>query len=148
MPAGGTYTVTPSAATFSFSPPAQTFPNLQADQVASFFVAQIGTFRRYFAEGATGTFFDTSIALLNATGQPATATVRFQREDGQVILADASSWPASAAPRWTRKRSPASRPAAFSTVVESTQPIIADRTMRWDGGGLRLACRDERRASR
>ena len=127
--------MTPSAATFSFSPPAQTFPNLQADQVASFFVAQIGTFRRYFAEGATGAFFDTSIALLNATGQPATATVRFQREDGQVILADASSWAASAAPRWTRRHSPGWRAAAFSTVVESTQPIIADRTMRWDGSG-------------
>ena len=25
--------------------------------------------------------------------------------------------------------------AAFSTVIESTQPIIADRTMRWDGSG-------------
>ena len=134
LPAGGTYTVTPSAATFSFSPPAQTFPNLQADQVASFFVAQIGTFRRYFAEGATGTFFDTSIALLNATGQPATATVRFQREDGQVFsqtvqlggLSRATVDPETLAGLET---------AAFSTVVESTQPIIADRTMRWDGGG-------------
>ena len=134
LPAGGTYTVTPSAATFSFSPPAQTFPNLQANQVASFFVAQIGTFRRYFAEGATGTFFDTSIALLNATGQPATATVRFQREDGQVFsqtvqmagLARATVDPETLA---------GLEAASFSTVVESTQPIIADRTMRWDGSG-------------
>lgn len=134
LPAGGTYTVTPSAATFSFSPPAQTFPNLQADQVASFFVAQIGTFRRYFAEGATGTFFDTGIALLNATGQPATATVRFQKENGQVIsqtvqltgLARATVNPEALAGLET---------ASFSTIVESTQPIIADRTMRWDGSG-------------
>ena len=134
LAAGGTYTVTPSAATFSFSPPAQTFSNLQADQVASFFVAQIGTFRRFFAEGATGSFFDTSIALLNATGQPATATVRFQKENGQVIsqtvqmagLARATVNPETLA---------GLEGASFSTVVESTQPIIADRTMRWDASG-------------
>jgi CSLREA domain-containing protein len=134
LPSGGTYTVTPSAATFTFSPPSQTFPNLQADQVASFFVAQLGTFRRFFAEGSTGSFFDTSIALLNATGQPATATVRFQREDGQVIsrtvqmsgLARATVNPEALA---------GLENASFSTVVESTQPIIADRTMRWDATG-------------
>ena len=134
LPAGGTYTVTPSAATFSFSPPAQTFPNLQADQVASFFVAQIGTFRRYFAEGATGSFFDTSIALLNATGQPATATVRFLREDGQVIsqtLQMAGLSRATVDPETLAGL----ENGAFSTVVESTQPIIADRTMLWDASG-------------
>ena len=132
--AGGTYTVTPSAATFTFNPPSQSFPNLQADQVASFFVAQIGTFRRFFSEGATGTFFDTFIALLNATGQPATATVKFQREDGQVIsqtvtldgLARATIEPETL---------PGLEGTSFSTVIESTQPIIADRTMRWDASG-------------
>jgi hypothetical protein len=134
LPAGGTYTVTPSAPAFTFSPPSQTFSNLQADHVASFFVAQIGTFRRYFAEGATGAFFDTGIALLNATGQPATATVRFQKENGQVVsqtvqlagLARATVNPEALA---------GLEAASFSTVVESTQPIIADRTMRWDGSG-------------
>ncbi len=39
---GGTYTVTPSRATFTFDPPSQTFPNLSADQVAAFFVAAAG----------------------------------------------------------------------------------------------------------
>jgi CSLREA domain-containing protein/uncharacterized repeat protein (TIGR01451 family) len=134
LAAGGTYTVTPSAATFSFSPPSQTFPNLQADQIASFFVAQLGTFRRYFAEGATGSFFDTSIALLNATGQPTTATVRFQREDGQVISTTvqlAGLARATVNPEALNGLQNAS----FSTVVESTQPIIADRTMRWDASG-------------
>ena len=109
-------------------------PTSRRTRWPSFFVAQIGTFRRYFAEGATGTFFDTSIALLNATGQPATATVRFQREDGQVFsqtvqlggLSRATVNPETLAGLET---------AAFSTVVESTQPIIADRTMRWDGSG-------------
>jgi CSLREA domain-containing protein len=134
LPQAGTYTVTPSATSFTFNPPAQTFPNLQADQVAGFFVAQAGNYTRYFAEGATGSFFDTFIALLNATGQPATATVKFQKENGQVIsksvqlagLARATIVPETLA---------GLENASFSTVVESTQPIIADRTMRWDSSG-------------
>ena len=131
---GGTYTVTPSAATFTFNPPAQTFPNLQADQVASFFVAQTGTFRRFFSEGATGSFFDTFIALLNATGQPTTATVKFQREDGQVI-AQTVTLDGLARATIVPETLPGLEAASFSTVIESTQPIIADRTMRWDGSG-------------
>ena len=115
-------------------PPAQTFSNLQANQVASFFVAQIGTFRRYFAEGATGAFFDTSIALLNATGQPATATVRFQREDGQEFSQTVQMGGLSRATVDPETLAGLAA-AAFSTVIESTQPIIADRKMRWDGSG-------------
>ena len=131
---GGTYTVTPTASTFTFTPPSQTFPNLQANQVAGFFVARTGTFARYFAEGATGAFFDTFIALFNATGQPTTVTVKFQKDNGQVIsktvtlagLARATIVPETL---------PGLEAASFSTVIESTQPIIADRTMRWDDAG-------------
>jgi hypothetical protein len=131
---GGTFTVTPSASTFTFTPPSQTFANLQADQVAGFFVAQTGTFTRYFAEGATGSFFHTFIALFNATGQATTATVKFQKENGQVItqtvpmagLARATVVPETLA---------GLEAPSFSTTIESTQPIIADRTMRWDSSG-------------
>jgi hypothetical protein len=41
--AAGSYTITPSAAGYSFSPPAVTFNNLLASQVASFQVARVPT---------------------------------------------------------------------------------------------------------
>ena len=131
---GGTYTVTPTASTFTFTPPSQTFANLQANQVAGFFVARTGTFARYFAEGATGAFFDTFIALFNATGQPTTVTVKFQKDNGQVI---SKTVPMAGLARATivPETLPGLEAASFSTVIESTQPIIADRTMRWDDAG-------------
>ena len=131
---GGTFTVTPSRPTFSFVPPAQTFANLQGDQTASFFVATVGTYTRYFAEGATGSFFDTSLALLNATGAPADVTVRFLKEGGGVVqqtLTMAGLARATVVPETL----PGLEQTAFATVIESTQPVIADRRMEWDASG-------------
>jgi CSLREA domain-containing protein len=134
LPSGGTYTVTPSLSTFTFTPPSQTFPNLQSDQVASFFIAQVGTFTRYFAEGSTGAFFDTQFALLNATNLPVTATAKFLREDGQVISKAVTMAPLTRA-TINPEVIPGMEATAFSTVIESNEPIIADRTMHWDGTG-------------
>ena len=132
LAAGGTYTVTPSRGTFLFSPPSQTFANLSHDETTAFFVAQVGTFTRYFAEGATGAFFDTRFALLNATGQPATATVRFQQATGPEVT---TSVDLSGLQRVTiDPKALGLTQSEFSTVIESTQPIIADRTMAWDAG--------------
>jgi CSLREA domain-containing protein len=134
LPAGGTYTVTPSKATFAFNPPSQTFPNLSRDEVAQFFVAQVGTFTRYFAEGATGDFFDTQIALLNATGQPAVATVTFQRPAPQPEVSTVVNL--TGLQRVTiDPKALGLATAEFSTVITSTQPIVADRTMTWDPSG-------------
>jgi hypothetical protein len=129
---GGTYTVTPTRGAFVFTPASQAFPNLQHDEVAAFFVAQVGTFTRYFAEGATGSFFDTQFALLNATGQPATATVRFQQITGAEVATTVSLGGlqrVSIDPKALGLTN-----AEFSTVIEATQPIVADRTMTWDAG--------------
>ena len=132
LAAGGTYTVTPTRATFAFVPPSQTFPTLARDEVASFFIAQVGTFTRYFAEGATSSFFDTQLALLNATGQPATATVRFQQATGAEVTTTVSL---DGVQRVTiDPKTLGLTNSEFSTVIEATQPIIADRTMTWDGG--------------
>jgi Tol biopolymer transport system component len=128
---GGTFTVTPSRSTFTFTPPSQTFANLQRDEVAAFFVANVGTFTRYFAEGATGEFFDTTIALLNATGSTSDVTVRFLKEDGtqtSQTLTMAGLARATVDPEQLAGTAAAS----FATVIESTQPIIADRRMEWD----------------
>jgi Carboxypeptidase regulatory-like domain len=127
----GTFTVTPSRSTFTFNPPSQTFANLQRDEVAAFFIANIGTFTRYFAEGATGEFFDTTIALLNATGSTSDVTVRFLKEDGtqtSQTLTMAGLARATVDPEQLAGTGAAS----FATVIESTQPIIADRRMEWD----------------
>ena len=130
---GGTFTVTPSRSTFVFSPASQTFPNLQSNQTASF-VATSGTFTRYLSEGATGPFFDTQIALLNATTSPSNVTVRFQRDDGLVVPQSLSMGAATRA-TVNPELLPGLEHAAFATVVESTQPVIVDRLMRWDASG-------------
>lgn len=131
---GGTYTVTPSKGTFAFNPASQTFINLQQNQVAGFFVAQVGTFTRYFAEGASSDFFRTRFALLNATGQPTTATVRFQLPAPQPEVV--TSVDLTGLQRVTLDPlAYGLTNAEFSTVIESTQPLIADRTMTWDATG-------------
>ena len=48
-------------------------------------VPPTAAFRRFLAEGATGTFFDTRIALFNANAQAVTATLRFLRSEGEVF---------------------------------------------------------------
>ena len=131
---GGTFTVTPSRPTFAFQPPAQTFANLQSDQIASFFVATVGTYTRYFAEGATGSFFDTSLALLNATGTPSNVTVRFLKEGGGVVQ-QTLTMPGLARATLVPETLTGLEQGSFATVIESTQPIIADRRMTWDGSG-------------
>jgi hypothetical protein len=130
---GGTYTVTPSRATFGFTPPSATFANLQGNETASF-LATAGTFTRYLAEGATGSFFDTEIALLNASGSATVANVQFQREDGVVVQQSA---PMAGIARATinPETLPGLQATSLATSVQSTQPLIVDRLMRWDASG-------------
>ena len=133
VPDGGSYTITPTRGSFVFDPATQAFPNLQEDKIAAFFVAQVGEFTRYFAEGATSGFFDTRIALLNATGRPATVRVRFQKGDGTEVL---QTLPMAPIARLTvDPKALGLTDVEFSTVIESDQPIIADRTMSWDRDG-------------
>jgi hypothetical protein len=134
LAAGGTYTVTPSAPTFVFSPVSRTFAALAHDDGGAAFVAQTGAFTRYFAEGATSAFFDTRLALLNATGEPATATVAFQRpapapEVTTTVMLGGHQ-------RLTLDPKTLGLPQAeFATLITATQPIVADRTMSWDATG-------------
>jgi hypothetical protein len=131
---GGSYTVTPSKGSFTFDPPSQSFPTIMQDQVAGFFVAEVGTFTRYFAEGASSDFFRTRIALLNATGRDTTATVRFQLPSPQPEVV--TTVDLSGLQRVTINPADLGLTSAeYSTVIESTQPLIADRTMTWDATG-------------
>ncbi|HLL74203.1 MAG TPA: carboxypeptidase regulatory-like domain-containing protein, partial [Pyrinomonadaceae bacterium] len=73
LPAGGTYTVTPSLANFSFAPPSRTFSNLQANQSGDF-VATLNTFTitGRVAEGANNAREGVTVTLSGS--QSATAT--------------------------------------------------------------------------
>jgi hypothetical protein len=134
LAAGGTYTVTPTRAAWTFAPATHTLPNLARDHAAVDFVVTAGQFMRYFAEGATGDVFTTTIALLNPTDTPAETTVTFQTPDGTNVPV-----PLTVAPHARSTVDPATVPGlaatALATVIASTQPLVADRTMRWDARG-------------
>jgi uncharacterized protein (DUF1800 family) len=90
-----------------------------------------GTFARYFAEGATGAFFDVRLALFNPGAAPAHALVRFLTTQGEtvcepVLLAPGGRYDVDP------ELIPALADAAFSTVVEADRTIVVDRTMAWD----------------
>jgi hypothetical protein len=130
---GGNYTLTPSLTDFKFSPGSLTVTSLAENQSSLDLTATLGVFRRYFAEGATSDFFDTRLAVLNATGAPATAKVTFQTGTGQVV--DQSLTLRGLERATVDPKRLGLTHAEFSTVIESDQPLVADRTMTWDRTG-------------
>ncbi len=93
-------------------------------------------YRRYFAEGAGNSFFDTRFALLNANASTAHVTMRFLRDDGvnfsylvEIPPATRRTVDATDVPNLT----PAN---GFSTIVESDVVVVVDRTMSWDSSGF------------
>jgi hypothetical protein len=94
-----------------------------------------GYFTRYLAEGSTGAFFDERIALFNPGADIATVVLRFQRQTGaeiQQVLPIAARSRATVNPETIVGL----ENAAFSTVIESNQQVVVDRTMTWDGTGF------------
>jgi hypothetical protein len=90
----------------------------------------------YLAEGATGDFFDLSVAIANPNDAPAPASVRFMKEDGSVIEQPHTI---AAMSRLTIAvdEIPGLEASAVSTVVESTSglPLVVERTMTWSADG-------------
>ena len=90
-----------------------------------------GFVARYFAEGAT-TGFDTRFALVNLSQATSASTLlRFQRGDGTQVTHRTDIAPLSRA-TIDAGDLPGLSSAEFSTVVESDQAFVADRTMAWD----------------
>lgn len=93
-----------------------------------------GTFTRYLAEGASSTFFETTLALMNPGTAEATVLLRVLRDDGTTV-----TWPLRLAGKRRLTIDPGQLQAvfssAFSTIVESDQEIVVERTMRWDESG-------------
>jgi len=85
---------------------------------------------RYFAEGSNNTFFQTTIDLANPGTQDATVNLRFLRSDGVVIPYVLTV----AAQRHVAVVTTAVsgiESADFSTVIETNQLVVAERTMVW-----------------
>ena len=95
-------------------------------------IAASGTFTRYFAEGATGGFFDTYVLLGNPNPTPATATVTYLLASGDTIV---RSHTIGASARLTidieSEGDPRLLDAAVSTTVASDMPIVVERALYW-----------------
>ena len=87
--------------------------------------------RRYLSEGATGSFFSTRLAILNPGDASVGGRLRFQRADGSVRTRSLTV-PARGRMTITPESVPDLGSADFATVLESSSPLVLDRTMTWD----------------
>jgi hypothetical protein len=90
------------------------------------------SFTRYLAEGATSTFFTTTLGLANASAtQTAHTWLRFQKSDGTQV-----PWDVAIPPLQSRtvvvNTIAGLATAEFSTVVESDEPVAVHRMLTWD----------------
>jgi uncharacterized delta-60 repeat protein len=91
-------------------------------------------YTRYFAEGAANSFFATRIAVMNPTATETPVTLRLLGANGQEKTLT-RTLPGLQRTTFTLN-DPANLPdAVFSTVIESEQPVVADRLMTWDATG-------------
>jgi uncharacterized repeat protein (TIGR01451 family) len=88
----------------------------------------------YLAEGATGAFFDTRLALANPTGTQALVLTRFQKGDGTTV-SDYRVIPPFSRTTIDVETLAGLEAAEFSTLVEADVQVVADRTMSWDSSG-------------
>ena len=88
----------------------------------------------YLAEGATGAFFDTRLAIANPSALPALVLTRFQRADG-VTIRDYRVLPPMSRTTIDVENIPGLEAAEFSTLIEADVQVVADRTMTWDKSG-------------
>jgi glucose/arabinose dehydrogenase len=86
----------------------------------------------FFAEGATGSFFNMFLLLANPDpAQTATVTVSYLLDNGSVIQVPHTLPPNSRQTYNVADENPQLVSAAFSTVVDSNVPIVAERSMYW-----------------
>jgi hypothetical protein len=89
-----------------------------------------------FAEGSTGTFFDTDLLLANQSPTVAPVVITYFTEDGRVITHRQPLGPTSRATVSADANEQLGATAFSATVASPTGlPIVAERTMRWDPSG-------------
>lgn len=88
----------------------------------------------YLAEGATGGFFDTRLAIANPGNRDALVLCRFQSSTGAVERYYRVV-PAHSRATIDVETLPNMGSVAFSTLVEADEQVVVDRTMTWDDTG-------------
>lgn len=86
------------------------------------------------SEGATGAFFDQQIALLNPSADLASVHSHYLKEGGEPAQYHRFV-PARSRLTISVDDEPDMASTAASTVVESTTPLVVERTMTWDARG-------------
>lgn len=99
------------------------------------YVADDTPFVRYFAEGASGWFFNTRFALANPHAEPVVVTATFTDTAGVATPLQVTV-PAFARFTIDETNRPPLGSDAFATRFEAARPIGIERTMSWAAGGL------------
>jgi hypothetical protein len=90
-----------------------------------------GLYTRYLAEGATGSFFSTRVAIVNPGLMPARVLFRFLTSSG-VTVPYVAVVPGGRRHTIDLETLAGLESANISTVIESDAEVVIDRTMRWD----------------
>jgi hypothetical protein len=93
-----------------------------------------GLYTRWLADGATGPNIDTRIAIANPGPRTAVVRLIFIRSDGERVTSSVRVAPGARATIIPASIS-ALEAAAFSTRIESDQPVAVDGSMSWNGSG-------------
>ena len=88
----------------------------------------------FFAEGATGTFFDEFILLANGGSTPANVSITFTPEVGAAVTRPYTVAPNSRSTVWV-DQVPGLGATSLSATVTSSVPIVSERSMWWPGTG-------------
>jgi uncharacterized repeat protein (TIGR01451 family) len=92
-----------------------------------------GFFTPLLAEGAQNAFFDVRLALLNVSARAARILIRHLQPGGTVVTRYTVLEPGRRLTLGRDELTGLTSP-DFSTVVESDEPVVLDRTMTWGGG--------------
>jgi subtilisin-like proprotein convertase family protein len=87
----------------------------------------------YFAEGATGSFFDTFILMSNPGASPAHVAMTYLLDDGSTVTTNKTIAGNARLTVAAEEEDPKLASASFSTRVTSDLPIVAERSMYWAG---------------
>ena len=94
----------------------------------------MGTATRYLAEGATGSLFQTRLALANPSTAPAHALLRYAKADGSLVTQTVLV-PATGRATVDVETVTGMATAEFATTIEADRAIVVDRTLRWSTTG-------------
>jgi subtilisin-like proprotein convertase family protein len=87
----------------------------------------------YFAEGATGSFFDAYILCSNPGDDPAHVTLKYLLDNGTTVSRDKTVPPHARLTVDVETEGPELKQAAFATQLTSDVPVVAERAMYWVG---------------